>query len=249
MYEMKLLVATPNLKSEAKIQNKITFDKNKILRTANKRSYTFNSQKKQIFADNRIKIKLNNIKLIESRTSVKSNKKVNILCLKNLPIIPKIPLMNFESSSDRLKIFNKTPRIYKDERLTFNRGINKFKLSVNNGNKLFNNTEYNSHHNFYNNKKNNTSRKEKFEKLLINLGNEKKKNNERVIYNYENIIKNNIVLSERERLDPRIDFVGINKINKSRPQTSYGDVNTRRKNLLQSAKYKNMRNIFNNIYG
>ena len=248
MNEMKLLVATPNLKRETKSQNKITLDTNIILRTTNKRSYTFNSQKKQIVAGNRKKINLNNIKLIESKTSIKLNKKINILSLKNLPIIPKIPLINFESSSDRLKIFNKTPRIYKDERLTFNRGINKFKSSVNNENKLFNNTEYNSNRNFYDNKKNNTVKKDKFEKLLMKLKNEKKKNNGGAINDYENIIKSDIVLSERERPDPRIDFVRISKINKARPQTSYGDVNIRRKNL-QSAKYKNIRNIFKNVYG
>ena len=43
---------------------------------------------------------------------------------------------------------------------------------------------------------------------------------------------------EDEEPDPRINFEQINKINKSRPMTSYGGLNARRKNL-QSALQKN----------
>jgi hypothetical protein len=49
--------------------------------------------------------------------------------------------------------------------------------------------------------------------------------------------------------DPRINFEQINEVNKSRPQTSYGGLNARRKKLqiaLKSAKYRTSNNN-NNI--
>ena len=50
-----------------------------------------------------------------------------------------------------------------------------------------------------------------------------------------------------KEIDPRINFEKINKLNQSRPQTSYGGLNTRRKNLenaLQNSKYKTKTNFF-----
>jgi hypothetical protein len=50
--------------------------------------------------------------------------------------------------------------------------------------------------------------------------------------------------------DPRINFEQINEVNKSRPQTSYGGLNARRKKLqiaLKSAKYRTSNNNNNNI--
>ena len=62
---------------------------------------------------------------------------------------------------------------------------------------------------------------------------------------------NDKILEEDENTepDPRINFEKINRLNKSRPQTSYGQLNTRKKNLqraLQSSKYRTKNNFYNN---
>ena len=49
--------------------------------------------------------------------------------------------------------------------------------------------------------------------------------------------------------DPRINFEKINSINQSRPQTSYGGLNTRKKNLqtsLKNSNYQTHVNFFKN---
>ena len=47
--------------------------------------------------------------------------------------------------------------------------------------------------------------------------------------------------------DPRINFEEISKVNKSRPQTSYGGLNARRKNLQSALQNKNNRPATSNI--
>ena len=47
--------------------------------------------------------------------------------------------------------------------------------------------------------------------------------------------------------DPRINFEHINKVNKSRPQTSYGGLNARRKNLQNAFKNKDNRPVTSNL--
>ena len=47
--------------------------------------------------------------------------------------------------------------------------------------------------------------------------------------------------------DPRINFEQISRVNKSRPQTSYGGLNTRRKNLQTAFKNLNNRPATSNI--
>lgn len=57
--------------------------------------------------------------------------------------------------------------------------------------------------------------------------------------------------SNEEEPDPRINFEKINEVNKSRPQTSYGGMNQRRKKLqlaLKSAKYRTMNSNNNDIF-
>ena len=58
--------------------------------------------------------------------------------------------------------------------------------------------------------------------------------------------KNNETDDDNKDRDPRINFEHINRVNKSRPQTSYGGLNMRRKNL-RSALNKNNRPATSNI--
>ena len=58
--------------------------------------------------------------------------------------------------------------------------------------------------------------------------------------------KNNESDDNNKERDPRINFEHINKVNKSRPQTSYGGLNKRRKNL-RSALNKNCRPTTSNF--
>ena len=62
--------------------------------------------------------------------------------------------------------------------------------------------------------------------------------------------KNNDSDDDDKEPDPRINFEQINKVNQSRPQTSYGGLNARRKNLqsaMQNARNKNIRPNTSNI--
>ena len=58
--------------------------------------------------------------------------------------------------------------------------------------------------------------------------------------------KNNESDDDKEP-DPRINFEQINRVNKSRPQTSYGGLNVRRKNLQSAFKNRNSRPATSNI--
>ena len=62
--------------------------------------------------------------------------------------------------------------------------------------------------------------------------------------------KNNDSDDDDKEPDPRINFEQISRVNKSRPQTSYGGLNARRKNLqsaMQNARNKNIRPNTSNI--
>ena len=62
----------------------------------------------------------------------------------------------------------------------------------------------------------------------------------------DEIDKNNESDDDKEP-DPRINFEQINRVNKSRPQTSYGGLNVRRKNLQSAFKNRNSRPATSNI--
>ena len=79
--------------------------------------------------------------------------------------------------------------------------------------------------------------------------NEKKNNNDsqqNLNEQTDEIDKNNESDDDREP-DPRINFEQINRVNKSRPQTSYGGLNVRRKNLQSAFKNRNSRPATSNI--
>ena len=67
--------------------------------------------------------------------------------------------------------------------------------------------------------------------------------------NQEQINQNDKIIEsdDDKEPDPRINFEEINKVNKSRPQTSYGGLNARRKNLENALKNKNNRPATSNL--
>ena len=68
--------------------------------------------------------------------------------------------------------------------------------------------------------------------------------------NVEENNKNNESEDDDKEPDPRINFEQINKVNQSRPQTSYGGLNARRKNLqsaIQNVRNKNLRPTTSNV--
>ena len=78
--------------------------------------------------------------------------------------------------------------------------------------------------------------------------NEKKNNDSQQNLNEQTdeMDKNNESDDDKEP-DPRINFEQINRVNKSRPQTSYGGLNVRRKNLQSAFKNRNSRPATSNI--
>ena len=82
-----------------------------------------------------------------------------------------------------------------------------------------------------------------------NLFSHEKGNNEFFKNNHEKIDENiiNNESDDDKEPDPRINFEEISKVNKSRPQTSYGGLNARRKNLQSALQNKNNRPATSNI--
>jgi len=78
--------------------------------------------------------------------------------------------------------------------------------------------------------------------------NEKKNNDSQQNLNEQTdeMDKNNESDDDKEP-DPRINFEQINRVNKSRPQTSYGGLNVRRKNLQSAFKNRNSRPVTSNV--
>ena len=150
------------------------------------------------------------------------------------------------------------------------------KTTIHNNNKYYNNTNINQINNnlilFKNNKKEKDEIKEKpkgkeneeknnlceenndsFINELNDLFSNVKANNDSQPHFQVNINENNQNIDSDEddkEPDPRINFEQINRVNKSRPQTSYGGLNARRKNLqsaMQNVRNKNNRPITSNI--
>ena len=97
---------------------------------------------------------------------------------------------------------------------------------------------------------NNDSFIKEFNDLFSNV----RSNNESQPRFQENIIEENNKLNESDdddkEPDPRINFEQISRVNRSRPQTSYGGLNARRKNLqsaIQNVRNKGNRPTTSNI--
>ena len=158
-------------------------------------------------------------------------------------------------------------------RNTFNK---KTIIHSNNSNKYFNNMNINQANNniilFKNIKKEKNDIKEKYKSIeneeknnlceenndsfineLNDLFSNVKENNDSIQPFQENIEennKNNESDEDDKEPDPRINFEQINRVNKSRPQTSYGGLNARRKNLqsaIQNERNKKNRPTTSNI--
>lgn len=105
------------------------------------------------------------------------------------------------------------------------------------------------------NEENNDSFINELEDILTGVNNKGNANEEVKNANVNNANVEGHDEDEQQVPDPRINFEQINEVNKSRPQTSYGGLNARRKKLqiaLKSAKYRttsnnNNNNINNNI--
>ena len=104
----------------------------------------------------------------------------------------------------------------------------------------------------HNNEENNDSFINELEDILTGVSNKGNKNEEvkNAINAAGNAESNGDDEQQQQVPDPRINFEQINEVNKSRPQTSYGGLNARRKKLqiaLKSAKYRTSNNNNNNI--
>ena len=165
--------------------------------------------------------------------------------------LKKLKIMNFNSLKQSIKKRNldnfykinfKTSYNKTFHKRSFDSNLTSEKISNNNNNNensfleeitdilndVSNNSESKSNNN--NNKKNN------------------KKSNENSLDN-ENSIKKEDDDDNNKIADPRINFEFINNINRSRPQTSYGGLKQRKKNLqsaLQTSKYKTKNNFYLN---
>ena len=83
-------------------------------------------------------------------------------------------------------------------------------------------------------------------KQKLKINNEKKIDYNEEDYKNNNENEENIGMNEENKsensdkeVDPRINFEHINRVNRSRPQTSYGGLNARRKNLQNALQGKN----------
>ena len=187
---------------------------------------------------------------------IKDINKIKILQFNNV---------NFNDIQDKKNIYiNKN---------TFNK---KTIIHNNNSNKYFNNMNINQANNniilFKNIKKEKNDIKEKYKSIeneeknnlceenndsfineLNDLFSNVKENNDSIQPFQENIEennKNNESDEDDKEPDPRINFEQINRVNKSRPQTSYGGLNARRKNLqsaIQNERNKKNRPTTSNI--
>ena len=170
----------------------------------------------------------NNIKIINNNVN---NEKESKNSLFNKNIINSKTFLNNKNNpiNINMNIFKKNIKKMKLEKKE-----NKMELKKKEENELKNNLYEENNDSFINE--------------LNNLFPNEKDNNEFQKSNQEqiDINENNNDSDEDKEPDPRINFEQINRVNKSRPQTSYGGLNARRKNL-QSALSKNNRLATSNI--
>ena len=214
------------------------------------------NEHKDIFKGLKTKEQILNQNNTNYKNIIKDINKIKILQFNNV---------NFNDIQDKKNIYiNKN---------TFNK---KTIIHNNNSNKYFNNMNINQANNniilFKNIKKEKDDIKEKYKSIeneeknnlceenndsfineLNDLFSNVKENNDSIQPFQENIEennKNNESDEDDKEPDPRINFEQINRVNKSRPQTSYGGLNARRKNLqsaIQNERNKKNRPTTSNI--
>ena len=140
------------------------------------------------------------------------------------------------------------------------------KRNINNFYKINFKTSYNKNfhkksfdNQFSNNNLNNNENSflEEITDILNDVSNNSESKSNKNIFNeennnsYEKSFKKDENDDNNKIADPRINFELINNINRSRPQTSYGGLKQRKKNLqsaLQTSKYKTKNNFYINDY-
>lgn len=179
----------------------------------------------------------------------------------------------------RNKQFNNTNNNTNKEKKKIYINKNSFntKTIIHNNNKYHNNMDINQvNNNLLLFKNNNKREKDEIKEKLKEKENDEKnnlceENNDSFINEFNNLFsnvkenndsqphfqgnieendKNNDSDDDDKEPDPRINFEQINKVNKSRPQTSYGGLNARRKNLqsaMQNARNSKNRPITSNV--
>ena len=198
----------------------------------------------------------NTYKLLNSHKEINKYKifKEEIMNQNNINIINNI------NSYNNINRDNKEKKKYHINKNSFNT-----KTIIHNNNKYYNNINKNQMNNYNlilvkkdeikekvikkkeNEEKNNIYEENNdsfLNELNVLISNVKSNNDSQQYFkNFENN-KNNDSDDDREP-DPRINFAQINKVNESRPQTSYGGINVRRKNLKSAIQ--NVRTKNNNI--
>ena len=169
--------------------------------------------------------------------------------------LPKIINNNEIKGRNLFNYFNKTSGL-----IGFNKGLsyNSLKdLSENNNPQLkFKRLKIIEKKNLI--EENNDSFIDELTDILNDVNNNKNINQQQIILEDSKDNLNNSINNEEENKseddiepDPRINFEHINQLNQKRPQTSYGGLNTRRKNLQTALKGKqnlnqpNFTNYFN----
>ena len=137
---------------------------------------------------------------------------------------------NHDVGNDKLFSLNKNIDIIEDENKEGERKVGEKKENVENNLYMEDNISM---------RENNDSFINELNDILSNVkGNDEKNRN--IEENYKNYLNDSE--EDDKEPDPRINFEQISRLNKSRPQTSYGGLNARRKNLqsaLNNRKEKN----------
>ena len=181
---------------------------------------------------------------------------------------------NINIINNNLNIINDLKNDKEKKRANYNKNSFNSKAIINN-NKYYNNNLINENMNIFKDANKKIKLEKHDEKLISSKSKEKNEeknnlcddNNDSFITELHNLFpnekknndsqqnlneqtdemdKNNESDDDKEP-DPRINFEQINRVNKSRPQTSYGGLNVRRKNLQSAFKNRNSRPATSNV--
>ena len=224
------------------------------------RRFNFNKTKHiisstQSYPEKPIDINIQNINVNQLNYYNKDNNNNENSNNDNQRKLPKIINNNEIKGRNLFNYFNKTSGL-----IGFNKGLsyNSLKdLSENNNPQLkFKRLKIIEKKNLI--EENNDSFIDELTDILNDVNNNKNINQQQIILEDSKDNLNNSINNEEENKseddiepDPRINFEHINQLNQKRPQTSYGGLNTRRKNLQTALKGKqnlnqpNFTNYFN----
>ena len=190
-----------------------------------------------------------NINNTNYKNLIKDNNKINIFQFNSTNINENKDKKNLHTNKNT---FNKKSIIHNNNKYFNNMNINQVNNNViifkSNGNKekgemkeKYKGKENEAKNNLC--EENNDSFINELNDLFSNV----KENTDSLRHFPENIEENKESDEEDKEPDPRINFEQINRVNKSRPQTSYGGLNARRKNLQSAIQNKNKRPTTSNM--